>query len=263
MKDIPTLQVTNPRMLARDLVALTGAGKSGAEKAILRGDASLNGDILKDPEQMLLLKTDDRLCLEKTAVYKIKIVSIQKMETERLLLNPLELGDLGQIQNILPKRKIADYLKTPMRQKDAQHHARDVFARVIGQPEPKTEWLWKIQPKETPEKIIGVAHLRTDDAEGNQNIWLDKKQQDKGFAEEVMSAINDHAFGRLGFEKIVYKNAFEDAILPKEIEALRNKFKGLEERKKPSRAKGAWGLSRKGWQKFRSGAGTPGKPKGK
>jgi tyrosyl-tRNA synthetase len=270
--DLPVLPVVSPRLACFDLVKITRPDKSKGDtrRLIKQGGVELNGEKVSDPDEMLLVKTNDVLKVGKRHWYRIVIVHINEIETERLWLKPLEIEDIDLLVKYLPEWEIVKYLTRPLSAKLAQPKgrargqpfklmkapegaastkvsegiAREVFKKVISQEEPKDEWLWKIIPKEDPDDIIGVAHLRRDFEHGNQNVWIDPAHKGQGLTKEVMSAVNTHAFNHLNFSTIVFKDAFAHAA--RELEDLRSHFSKLDVRGTEERG-ASFHVTREAW----------------
>jgi tyrosyl-tRNA synthetase len=249
-EDVPRLAIVNPRLTVFDLVKLTRPGKSKSDtrRLIKQGGIELQGERLSDPDEHLNVASGSILKVGKRNWYRVEVLHLDIIETERLWVKPLELEDIDLIVKYLPEWDIVKYLTRPISAKVepakrggpvfelmkppvaaaatkvADTIAREVFKKVIAQPEPKDEWLFKIQPKSEPEKIIGVAHLRRDFEHGNQNVWLDPAHRDQGYAKEVTTALNTHAFTNLNFGAMVFKDAFAHAA--RELEGLRAHFAG-------------------------------------
>lgn len=265
--DIPTLSVLTPVISVLDLASLARPGKERdiTLGLVKQGGVEVNGKKLTDPDERIVLKTNDVLKAGRRDWFRIEIVGIDDLETERLWMKPLQIKDIDLIQKYIPQWDIVKYLgKLSVPKEPAAPAAvAAVFTEVIRQPEPKTEWLWSIAPKQEPENIIGVAHLRRDEEQGNKNIWLDPAQQGKGYAAEAVAALNDHAFNVLGFEKIVVKDAFTHAAPRQEMESLRKHFASLDaantQRLQAEAEVRTWNLTREHWQKLREAL-VPKKP---
>lgn len=253
-KPRPVIAVVNPHMSLIDLVALAKAEEPARDWRFFIEDrgVELNGIRFDKPDKMLSLKTGDILRFSDHDWYEIKVVDVNEMETQRLKLKLMEQRDVNQIEPLLPQWDLVRYLAAVL--PDPVPGARDILNAVIGQPEPKSEWLWKIEEKAAPEKIIGVAHLRTDGVQGQQNIWLAPEHHGKGLAEEALSAISEHAFEKLGFEDIEFKDAFAHAAGTPELDDLRRKFNttdsGTELHPEGSPDK-PWSLNKKKWHEAR------------
>lgn len=264
-EQLPILPVITPHITVIDLVALA---RPGADKAVLRAyitdeGVELNAHALRTPDYMLTVKTGDILRLSALDWHEIKVVDLHEIETERLRLREMELKDIALLEEHLPEWDIVKYLarSLPGGTPAQEFAARDVFRSVIMQPDPKTGWLWKISEKDAPEKIIGVAHMQKDAGEAaSQNIWIDRAHRKEGMVAEVVDALNEHAFERLGISAIEFKEAFTFAAGAEEIDALRRKFNSgddgseLHTRDAPDKA---WGMTKEKWLTLRERAQRP------
>lgn len=264
-EQLPILPVITPHITVIDLVALA---RPGADKAVLRAyiadeGVELNAHMLKTPDYMLTVKTGDILRLSALDWHEIKVVDLHEIETERLRLREMELKDIALLEEHLPEWDIVKYLarSLPGGAPPQEVAARDVFRSVIMQPDPRTGWLWKISERDAPEKIVGVAHMQKDAAEAaRQNIWIDRAHRKEGLVAEVVDALNEHAFARLGISAIEFKEAFTFAAGAEEIDALRRKFNSgddgseLHTRDAPDKA---WGMTKEKWLMLRARAQKP------
>lgn len=262
---LPILPVITPHITVIDLVALA---RPGADKPVLRAyiedeGIELNAHRLQTPDYMLTVKTGDILRLSALDWHEIKVVDLNEIETERLRLREMQLKDLELLEEHLPEWDIVKYLAKSLHGEMPAEEvaARDVFRRVIMQPDPRTGWLWQIAEKDMPEKIVGVAHMQKGAGEGaSQNIWIDRAHRKDGMVAEVVDALNDHAFERLGISAIEFKEAFTFAANADEIDALRRKFNSgddgseLHTRDAPDKA---WGMTKEKWQTLRARAQKP------
>lgn len=258
-EDIPTLSVINPRISVLDLVVLARPGKSKGDsrRLIKQGGVDLNSEKLEDPEQMLVVQTNDVLQVGKRGWFRIEVVRLNDLETEHLWMRPLELRDLDLLQAYIPDWDIVKYLgKLPESKKipakDMGPLAREVFKKVIMQPEPKDEWLWKIIPKEDPEKVAGVAHLRRDADRATRNVWLAERYRTPAMMAEAAMAVNEHAFAALGMNDLIFQEAFAHAATPHMMEEMRKKFSGIDAALKSGAAPDAsWGFTQGAWEQMR------------
>jgi tyrosyl-tRNA synthetase len=251
--DLPTLAVVNPRMEALDLVSLARPGKSKSDtrRLLRQGGVELDGKKLDNPELELLLKTGDILKVGKRGWFRIEVVDLHDLVTEKLWLKPLQTGDIGAISNFLPETEFAEYLsKRGSTKRVRAPMMKDAFKKVILQPEPKNEWLWKIIQKKKPEVIAGLAHLSRDAKNGNQSVWLSPDVEDKeAVLNEIMSAINTHAFDVLGFSSIEFKTAFALATAPPNLMDLHRALTNMKtEQLNKDNPDGSWGFTKEGWQ---------------
>ncbi|MFN7112903.1 MAG: tyrosine--tRNA ligase [Alphaproteobacteria bacterium] len=251
--DIPTLAFLQPQQELLDVVVMARSGKSKSDsrRLIKQGGVDINGKKHTDPDEEVLFNTNDILKIGKRSWFRIEIANINDLETERLLMKPMRVEDVDLIQKYLPEWEIVKYLSHPgLSLKAATDVAREVFRRVILQPDPKDEWIWKIQSKEEPEKIIGVAHLRRDSAQGSENIWLDPDYRTPELMEQALHAINEHAFTQLGFSDVVFKKAFAHAAAPQDLDALRRRFMSMDQTfRNRDTPEGIWGFTKEEWER--------------
>jgi ribosomal-protein-alanine N-acetyltransferase len=124
---------------------------------------------------------------------------IPRLETERLLLRPLELSDAGQVQQIFPHWEIVRYLINavpwPYPPNGVLTFFRDVALPAISRGE---EWHWTLRLRADPLRIIGKVSLMTKE-NNNRGFWLGLPWQGKGLMTEAVDAITDYWFNALGF----------------------------------------------------------------
>lgn len=120
--------------------------------------------------------------------------SITALETPRLLLRPLELGDAPQIQEIFPQwevvRYLASYVPWPYPPDGAITFCRDIALPAM---ERGDEWTWTLRVKDRPDTLIGVITLmrKKDD---NRGFWIDPRYRGRGLMTEACDAVTDYWF---------------------------------------------------------------------
>ena len=136
---------------------------------------------------------------------------VDVLHTERLVLQPLELADAGQVQELFPQWEIVKHLaaKVPWPFPADGVHS---FYRYVSIPamECGAEWSWTLRLKESPEQIIGAISLRRDDLL-NRGFWLGLPWQGKGYMTEAVIATSDYWFDVLGFDVLRTSKAIENA----------------------------------------------------
>lgn len=134
--------------------------------------------------------------------------------TSRLRLRPLTLQDAPAIQKHFPHWDIVRHLsakaiKWPYPADGAQKFLQNIALPAMARGD---DWYFGITRKDDPAgEVMGVVHLRRDTASGNRGVWLASAYQGKGYMQEAVSALNDYAFDVLGFDKLVIKNASDNA----------------------------------------------------
>lgn len=251
--DIPTLSIIQPRHELLDVVVMArpDKSKSDSRRLIKQGGVDINGVRHDDPDAELVFKSNDVLKVGKRNWFRIDVVKLNELESERLWMKPMRVEDVDLIQKFLPEWEIVKYLSHPgLSLKAVTDVAREVFRRVIMTPEPKDEWIWKIQHKQDPDKIIGVAHLRRDASLGSENIWLDPDYRTPELMEEALHAVNEHAFSQLGFSDVIFKKAFAHAAAPQDLDALRKRFMSMDQTlRNRDTPEGVWGFTKEEWER--------------
>ena len=127
------------------------------------------------------------------------------LETERVLLRPLELADATQVQPLFAHWEIVEFLNDkvpwPFPEDGVQSYYREVALPAI---ERGDEWHWTLRLKARPEQVIGSIGLRRsaadDHAAHNRGFWLGAAWHGQGLMTEAVVAVNDYWFDVLGFE---------------------------------------------------------------
>jgi [ribosomal protein S5]-alanine N-acetyltransferase len=124
---------------------------------------------------------------------------IRALETNRLLLRPLELADAEQAQRLFPKWEIVRFLTNrvpwPHPEDGALTHYRDNVFPAIARGE---RWAWSLRLKSAPERLIGSISLMKGETE-NRGFWLGLPWQGQGLMSEAAEAVTDYWFDELGF----------------------------------------------------------------
>jgi RimJ/RimL family protein N-acetyltransferase len=132
------------------------------------------------------------------------------LETPRLLLRPLELGDAEQIQKIFPHWEIVRYLATqvpwPYPPDGARAYIRDIALPAI---ERGATWQWTLRLKKEPLQIIGCIDLRTKEND-NRGFWLGLPWQGRGLMTESCDAVTEFWFETLKFPVLRAPKAIEN-----------------------------------------------------
>jgi ribosomal-protein-alanine N-acetyltransferase len=121
------------------------------------------------------------------------------LETERLILRPLELADAGAVQRLFPRWEIVEFLNAavpwPYPEDGALTNIRDVTLPAM---ERGDQWDWTSRLKTKPEEVIGRIGLHK--GEDNRGFWIGVPWQGQGLMTEAVIAVTDFWFGELGFD---------------------------------------------------------------
>jgi [ribosomal protein S5]-alanine N-acetyltransferase len=120
-----------------------------------------------------------------------------EVETQRLVLKPLELADHGQVQLLFPRWEILRYMDSrvpwPYPADGALTFYRDVELPAIARGE---TWHWTLRLKNLPACIIGAISVGTN-KQDNRGFWLGLPWQGQGLMTEASEAVMEYWFGTL------------------------------------------------------------------
>lgn len=124
---------------------------------------------------------------------------LSSLETERLILRPLELADAEQTQPLFARWEIVEFLANkvpwPYPEDGAHTYFRDLALPAMQRGE---EWHWTLRLKADPATIIGAIGLFRD-AEIHRGFWLGLPWHGKGLMTEAVVAVTDFWFNVLRF----------------------------------------------------------------
>ncbi|KIQ33770.1 GNAT family N-acetyltransferase [Pseudomonas viridiflava] len=120
------------------------------------------------------------------------------LQTERLLLTPLQLADAPAMQQLFPQWEIVRFLNNrvpwPYPEDGALRYIQDV---ALPASEQGTQWHWMIRLHTAPNDIIGSISLMTTPG-NNRGFWLHPDWQGNGYMQEACVVINAFWFETLG-----------------------------------------------------------------
>ena len=128
---------------------------------------------------------------------------IAALETDRLVLQPLQLADAEQSQLLLPQWEMVKFMGAripwPYPADGAFTYYRDV---AIPGMERGKEWHWTLRLRQAPEEHIGAISLIGKDGYAARGFWLGLPWQGRGLMTEAVVAVNDYCFDVLGFSAL-------------------------------------------------------------
>ena len=124
---------------------------------------------------------------------------IPVLETERLILRPLELADAPAVQKTFPQWEIVKHLSSASIPWPYPPDGAMTFIRDIALPAMRegVEWTWSLRPRSGPDALIGLIGLY-DTSEANRGFWLAPEWQGKGLMSEAVEVVTDFWFATLG-----------------------------------------------------------------
>jgi RimJ/RimL family protein N-acetyltransferase len=122
-----------------------------------------------------------------------------QLETERLILRPLQLADAETTQRLFPHWEVVKFLASqvpwPYPEDGALAYYREMAlpAMELGE-----EWHWSLRLKEDPDHLIGcIALMKAEN--NNRGFWLGLPWQGRGYMSEAANRVTDYWFEELGF----------------------------------------------------------------
>jgi RimJ/RimL family protein N-acetyltransferase len=124
---------------------------------------------------------------------------LSTLETERLILRPLELADAEQTQPLFARWEIVEFLANrvpwPYPEDGAYTYFCDLALPAMERGE---EWHWTLRLKSDPATILGAIGLFRD-AETQRGFWLGLPWHGQGLMTEAVVAVTDFWFDVLCF----------------------------------------------------------------
>lgn len=124
------------------------------------------------------------------------------LHTQRLVLQPLQLGDAPAIQERFAHWEVVRYLNAavpwPYPADGALSYLRDVALPAIALGK---EWHWTIRLLSQPANLIGSISLM-DAVDNNRGFWLAPEYQGKGLMGEACEAVDAFWFQTLNRESM-------------------------------------------------------------
>ncbi|MBK9519163.1 MAG: GNAT family N-acetyltransferase [Anaeromyxobacter sp.] len=125
-------------------------------------------------------------------------MSVPALETARLLLRPLALGDAPAIQAHFPRWEIVRHLASrvpwPYPPDGALVFVRD---QALPAMERGDAWHWSLRLREAPGELVGVGGLLRGERE-NRGLWIGLPWQGRGLGTEACQALAAYWFDALG-----------------------------------------------------------------
>jgi RimJ/RimL family protein N-acetyltransferase len=176
------------------------------------------------------------------------------LETERLLLRPLELADAAQTQRRFPQWEIVQYLNAfvpwPYPDDGAFTYYRDRALPAMARGD---EWHWTLRLKQNPSQIIGAIGLIRGEHD-NRGFWIAPEWQGRGLMTEAVIAVNDYWFNVLGFTVLRAPKAIANKASRRISEKTGMRMIRLEERDLVSgcQLSEVWEITADEWRAFRA-----------
>jgi RimJ/RimL family protein N-acetyltransferase len=132
------------------------------------------------------------------------------LETERLLLRPLELDDAAGMQKLFPHWEIVRYLAHsvpwPYPPDGAETYCRESALPAMARGD---EWHWSLRLKERSGEFIGLIGL-IKGADNNRGFWIGSPWQGRGLMSEAADRVTAYWFDVLGFPVLRVPKAIDN-----------------------------------------------------
>jgi len=133
--------------------------------------------------------------------------SVPLLRTPRLELRALSLADVPAYERHFVDyeviRGLARGVPWPYPAGGVESFLREVLLPVQG----ASRWTWGLFLAAARSECIGVVDLWREGCPENRGFWLGRPFWGQGLMTEAACAVNDHAFARLAFERLVFSNA--------------------------------------------------------
>lgn len=141
---------------------------------------------------------------------------VPPLRTARLELRALSLADVPAYQRHFVDyeviRGLARGVPWPYPPGGVESFLREVLLPLQG----ASRWTWGLFPTAALAECIGVVDLWREGCPENRGFWLGRAFWGQGLMTEAVTAVKDHAFTRLGFERLVFSNARQRPLAPRE-----------------------------------------------
>jgi len=156
---------------------------------------------------------------------------VPQLETRRLILRPLQLGDAEQAQRIFPHWEIVQYMHAsripwPYPEDGSLTYYRDLALPATARGD---EWHWSIRLRSDPDRLIGSISLRKAE-NANRGFWLGLPWHSQGLMCEAADAVTDYWFNVLGFPELRVAKAVQNISSRRISESSAMRIVGTEDR---------------------------------
>ncbi len=174
------------------------------------------------------------------------------LETDRLILRPISLGDTPAIQKYFDNWEIIKFLQAPWPypQDGAITHIRDVTLPAVKAGE---QISWAITMKQT-EEFIGRIDYRLKKEPPDRGFWLAIPFQGQGYMTEAIAATQDYIFKDYGLDYFIVKNLKSNTSSRRVKEKTGAIFTGLKKEPCTHHLEGpteVWEVTKKSWEEAR------------
>jgi RimJ/RimL family protein N-acetyltransferase len=132
-----------------------------------------------------------------------------RLETARLLLEPISMRDAPVIQRRFPRWEIVRHLGARVPWPYPPDGAESFLRTLLQAMEAGRKNAWGLWLKGGPDEVIGIIELWPPDptTRDGRGFWIDPEFQRRGLMTEAADRVVDYAFGELGWPFLWLGNA--------------------------------------------------------
>ena len=130
------------------------------------------------------------------------------LQTQRLVLRPIELADAPRIQILFDDWEVVKWLAAAIPWPYPADGAETFLQHTLSEIDNGDRYVWAITELDEPtSKLIGIIDLFPQNPDDNRGFWLGSEFHRQGYMTEAVVAVNDFAFDVLGLEYLLLNNA--------------------------------------------------------
>jgi RimJ/RimL family protein N-acetyltransferase len=182
---------------------------------------------------------------------------VPHLQTKRLLLRELVLADAPAYERHFIDYEVVRNLARAVPWPYPPGGVEAFFRGVLLPAQGVQRWTWGLFQQPAPLECIGVVDLWREGRPEHRGFWLGRSHWGQGLMTEAVAAVNDCAFGQLGFQRLVFSNARGNLRSRRVKEKTGARFLGVE----PSlfvdpslRERELWETTQGDWVQFRRSA---------
>ncbi len=133
---------------------------------------------------------------------------IKHLESNRLVLDPLQMFDAPIIQRLFNDFEVLKYMATAVPWPYPDNGAAEFVARKLPRVESMEEYYWAIRLKDKVEiGLVGVIGLTPTSDDDHRGFWLGREFWGRGIMREATNLVSHFAFDELEMEFLLLNNA--------------------------------------------------------
>ena len=143
--------------------------------------------------------------------FELPLPPTPTLETERLILRPMRMGDAPAVQRWFPDWEIVKHLRAELPWPYPDDGAETNIAKCLQEMAAGELLCWAITRKDGTEALIGRIDLRPNVADRDmRGFWLARPYWGRGLMTEAAEAVTGYAFRVLDWPFLYVNNAAEN-----------------------------------------------------